>query len=61
MASVVSEIAEVLPATEQTTEVRIRQLFVRDAENGLVPTGLMPSFLPQLIEKRLLQPETFYV
>lgn len=58
---VVSEIAEVLPATEQTTEVRIRQLFLRDAEHGLVPTGLMPSFLPQLIQKQLLQPETFYV
>jgi len=58
---VVSEIAEVLPPSEQTTEVRIRQLFVRDGANGLVPTGLMPSFLPQLLEKKLLQPETFYV
>lgn len=58
---VVSEIAEILPPSEQTSEVRIRQLFVRDAESGLVPTGLMPSFLPQLMEKRLLQPETFYV
>ena len=58
---VVSEIAEVLPPSEQTTEVRIRQLFVRDSESGLVPTGLMPSFLPQLLEKKLLQAETFYV
>jgi pilus assembly protein CpaF len=58
---VVSEIAEVLPPAAQTTGVRIRQLFHRDPDAGLVPTGLMPSFLPELLEKQLLQPETFYV
>lgn len=57
---VVSEIAEVLPPSERQTGVRIRQLFRRDSEDGLVPTGLMPSFLPELLEQKLIAAEKFY-
>lgn len=57
---VVSEIAEILPPSERSSDVRIRQLFRRDANSKLVPTGLMPSFLPELLEKNLIQLDKFY-
>ncbi len=58
---IVSQIAEVLPPDSRSTAVRIRTLFQRDGEGRLVPTGLMPTFLPRLLKDGLLRAETFYV
>jgi hypothetical protein len=58
---VVSEIAEILPSREKDSTVRIKRIFVRDHGCELMPTGQLPSFMPQLIENDLLSLETFYL
>jgi pilus assembly protein CpaF len=58
---VVSEIAEVLPSQDRNAAVRIKPIFVREPGNELMPTGRLPSFMPQLLQNELLNLETFYL
>ena len=58
---VVSEIAEILPSREKDSTVRIKRIFVRDHGCELMPTGQLPSFMPQLLQNDLLNLETFYL
>ncbi len=58
---VVSEITEILPSREKNSAVRIRQIFRRDSDGELMPTGQLPSFMQQLLDRGLLNLETFYL
>lgn len=57
---VISEIAEVLPTSHRDSTVQVRQIFALD-DDKLVPTGQLPSFMPQLLQHELLNLETFYL
>lgn len=58
---VVSEIAEILPAREKDSAVRIKQIFLREENGELMPTGQLPSFMPQLLQSKLLDLEVLYL
>ncbi len=59
----VVQISEVLGCDPMTGKVLIRDLFLMDGESldsVLVPTGHLPSFMGELIEREYLNLETFY-
>jgi hypothetical protein len=60
---VVSQIAEVVDLDPDTHQVRLRDLFLRSEEDDdapLAPTGSLPTFLGELIERKMIDLETFY-
>lgn len=59
----VSHVAEVEAPLEEGRELRVKELFAVESGGGaaeLTPTGLLPSFMGELIESGRLDLETFY-
>ena len=60
---VISQISEVVDLDPDTHQVRLRDLFLRPEENDdgvLAPTGSLPTFLGELIDRKMIDLETFY-
>jgi pilus assembly protein CpaF len=60
----VSQVTEFVDVDPEQGGIRTKDLFLLDGENGggqLHPTGRLPTFMGQLIEKRLIRLESFYL
>jgi len=55
---VVSEISEVLAASAEYNDIHVRPLFYRPPGGGISPTGYLPTFIDELVNKGLLQIDT---
>ena len=61
---VVSQVAEVVGIDDRTHEIITRDLFRFEEQAdhaGLVPTGRLPTFMPELVESGLIQVDSFYL
>ncbi|MCA9132453.1 MAG: Flp pilus assembly complex ATPase component TadA [Planctomycetales bacterium] len=57
---VVSQIAECVGVNPVTGQLDIRELYGLDESQHLQPTGQLPSFIGELLERDLLKLDTFY-
>ena len=59
---VVSQITECVGVNEHTKKIELRDLYLRDEaeDEELQPTGLLPSFIGELIESGTLRLDSFY-
>ena len=56
----ITHITEVVEANKESGGIYMKDIFAIDPQNGqLMPTGLLPTFLPQLVEKNLVAIEDF--
>jgi pilus assembly protein CpaF len=59
---VVSQVSECVGVNPHTKKIELRDLYLRqnDDEAALQPTGLLPSFIGELVENGMLRLDSFY-